>query len=975
MTYGTGNTAPANGITFGVWLKQRRKEQGIGIDQFAGLLDCSAITLLKIEAGERRPSRQLAEIIAERLNIAGDEREPFITFARSGRTATSEPSSEKALRAPWRALHSRLTNLPSTLTPLIGREEDIDRTQTFILQSKVRLLTLIGAPGIGKTRLALHVASNLVSEFEDGVFMVELAPISDPGLLSATIARTLGIEGDDTQPVEEALLKYLSERRLLLLLDNFEHLLDAGPALVRLLEASPWLKVLTTSREPLRVRGERRLPVPPLSTPDSKRLPATKELAAYAAVALFVERAETVSPDFSLTDANGEDVAAICIGLEGLPLAIELAAMHANHLSPANIRKALQSDNTKKSLGLLTGGGHDLPPRQRTLRNAIEWSYNLLDQEEQALFRSLGVFVGGFTPSVVDSVLAEEIRVTPGSVPVAESLLTALADKNLLTRDRAGGEAASRDEPRWGLLETIREYALEQLAEHGEEAELRRRHALYFLALAEAAEPELVGPNQQIWLARLREERDNIRGALSWACGPGRDEELSLRLTSALLHFWLLQGHLNEGRQWLEAALEQGEDVRTSIRAKALNAAGHLARRQGDLADAHALLEESLALYRDVGDPLGIATALNNLGLVLRTQGEYDTARILFEEGLALHRELGNKGGEVMALTGLGILARTLDDQIAARDFFAESLVLQREVGEKAMLAFALSNLGLVVADLGDLAGARALFEEGLVLRRELADVPGISSSLHFLGGLARDQGDYTAASALYEEGLALSRSVGAKQGVADIVAELGRLAYHSGNYERAYTLMEESSALYREMGERRSMAVILQALGCMMREQGDYSQAWVLFEESLHIYREVGDNNSIAETLRNLGMVEFLQGNYDTARTLCQEALTLMQTGANYGTALTLTVLAGAEAGAGSGERAAMLLGAGTRLLHELDTEPVPEYWTMHGRAVELAVASIGDEAFAQAQHESQSLTLDAALEYAFAPLHEPAK
>ena len=382
-------------LTFGSWLRQRRKELNITQEELAERLGISWITLRKLEAGERHPSGQVALLLAGYLRLPADEHQAFVAFARTGRQGSGEVSPT----APWRSALARQTNLPTLLTPLIGREQELTIAQKHLLNSRVRLLTLIGPPGIGKTRLGLQVASNLVDHFGDGVYFVDLAPVRDPEMVLPTIARTVGLQQITDRSLEDLLLDYLRQRRVLLLLDNFEQVLDASAVVVKLMEASPWLKVVITSREALQVRGERRFFVPTLTVPDLHQLLPLDKLASCPSVEFFVERVQAVAPDFTLDEANAEDVAAVCIGLEGLPLALELAASSANRLSPAQMRLALTN-----RLKLLRAEIRDLPARQRTLRGAIEWSYDLLTSEEQTLFRSLGVFVGGFTPGAVDAV-------------------------------------------------------------------------------------------------------------------------------------------------------------------------------------------------------------------------------------------------------------------------------------------------------------------------------------------------------------------------------------------------------------------------------------------------------------------------------------------------------------------------------------------------------------------------------------------
>ncbi|HET9493719.1 MAG TPA: helix-turn-helix domain-containing protein, partial [Chloroflexia bacterium] len=559
----------SDAITFGAWLKQRRKEQGVPADYLAERIGCSTVTLLKIESGDRRPSRQIALLLADSFDIPDDEREAFVTFARTGVGVTSEGPSA----APWRIAHLRHVNLPAVLTSLVGREVEERATREQLLNPRTRLLTLTGPPGIGKTRLALEVASQTGENFQDGVYFVDLSPVIDPDLVLEAVGRVLGLKEGSDRPMEQAILDHVRDRRMLLVLDNFEQVLDAAPVVVRLLEGCPWLKVLATSREALHVRGEKHLPVRPLALPDLNDLPPAHALDKYPAVKLFAERAAEAEHDFALTTENARDVATICVSLEGLPLAIELAAARARQLPPAEMRAALSG-----RLKLLTAGARDLPARQRTLRGAVEWSYNLLEEPEQRCFRRLGVFVGGYTVEAAKAVVGADDSPAADTVKNLEMLL----NKNLITRHQ--GELR-----RLGMLETLREYALEQLAARGEEEETRDRHARYFLALAQGGGEHFAGADVVTWVQQVAAEYNNIRAALAWFLGAQERHEvkewamlqrgdpnigeseggeagseaeferikLGTDLCTALFPFWDAQHHLGEARAWYALAAEK----------------------------------------------------------------------------------------------------------------------------------------------------------------------------------------------------------------------------------------------------------------------------------------------------------------------------------------------------------------------------------------------------------------------------------
>ncbi len=642
---------------------------------------------------------------------------------------------------------SRPHNLSVQLTSLLGREGEVAAVEKLLRQEDVRLLTLTGPGGTGKTRLGLQVASNLLGSFKDGVFFIALSTISDPGLVVSTIAQTLGIKEAGGVSLLQSLKQYLQDKQMLLLLDNFEQLLAAAPAAADLLTASPRLKVLVTSRAVLHVQGEQEFPVPSLALPDLKHLPPVENLAQYGAVALFVRRARAAKPSFTITNENAHAVAEICTRLDGLPLAIELAAARIKLLSPQAMLARLEN-----RFKLLTGGAQDLPSRQQTMRGAIAWGYDLLAEDEKRLFRQLSVFVGGCTLEAVEAVCGGEGDLEIDVLSGVESLL----DKSMLRqKEQADGE------PRFTMLETIREYGLECLKEGGE-TETLRRHAGFFLTLAEEAEPELTGSRQVELLGQLETEHDNLRAALQWM-GASGEIELGLRLAGALWRFWDVHGYLSEGRKWLEGFLARAQSgsIPASVRAKATNGAGVLAGTQGDFERQDVILQESLALYRELGDKLGVAQSLNNLGSIAYSRGDWERAAALYMESLSLRRELGDKWGIANSLNNLGGVAYSQGDYERAAALYAESLELRRELGDRRGIGMSLNNLGEVAQQQGDYERAAALYIESLDLRRELGDKLFIASSLSNLGEVACDQGDCERAAHLFGAAEALRETIG----------------------------------------------------------------------------------------------------------------------------------------------------------------------------------------------------------------------
>ncbi|HET9979886.1 MAG TPA: tetratricopeptide repeat protein, partial [Ktedonobacterales bacterium] len=666
---------------------------------------------------------------------------------------------------PLKTLDLRPHNLPVQPTPLLGRQEELPAIATLLRWQDVRLVTLTGAGGIGKTRLAVQVAAEVVEDFADGVWFVRLSRLTDPALVLPTIAQALGVKEQGIQPIAETLRAHLAEKRLLLVLDNFEQVASVAPEVARLLEASPGLRVLVTSRQSLHLRGEHVFPVPSLPLPatlaevdqldqlDQAKtdlsLEQLTELTEYPAVALFIERARDAEPSFTMTAANALAIVAICARLDGLPLALELAATRVRVLPPAALLARLTS-----RLKLLTGGAYDLELRQQTMRATIRWSEDLLTPEEQALFRRLAVFVGGGTLEAVEAICGSPAGAA-GDEPLSMDILdglSALVDHSLAQQREEGGE------PRFGMLQVMREYALERLEASGEMEALRRAHANYFLALAERAEPELTGPDAGAWLGRLEREHDNLRVALGWSReqreGGAERAEIGLRLIAALGRFWVFRGHLREGRAWAEALLEielqtgleaedtgatagQAQTAPAVVRARALLSGGGLALWQGDYGAVEIWLERAAVLGQAAGDQRTAARAFNSLGVAAHRQGSLKRAMARFEESLALFRQVGDQWGSALALNNLGDLAVYQGDLERAATVFTEALALFRQVGDRGNTAVCLENLGWVARKRGNLAQAETLQREALALFWELGDLRQCAEALEYLASNA----------------------------------------------------------------------------------------------------------------------------------------------------------------------------------------------------------------------------------------------
>lgn len=713
---------------FGRWLKQRRKALDITQEALAGRIGCAAVTLYKIEAGERRPSRQIAELLAGQLNIPAVDTDQFVAFARRTDAVTED--------APWGTPFHPPTNLPPPLTSLIGRERDVEAIRKHLLRTDTQLLTLVGPPGIGKTSLAVACAHDVLDEFSDGVFIIWLAAVHDADLLAKTILLAVGIQESSPLPALERLKSALSDKSMLLVLDNFEQILAGSAQVAELLSACPFVKMLVTSRAPLRIRRERQFPVSPLELPDMNSLPALDELPGYTAVRLFVERAGAVQPDFALTAENASAVAAICHRLDGLPLAIELISARVKLLPPSALLEHLHGH-------LLLGGEglRDLDPRHQTLNTAIGWSYDLLDAHEKAILRRLAVFAGGCTPEAARTVC--QLDTLEG--------IASLIDKSLLQP-----KTGAKGEAHFILLETIREYALERLMESGEADETRRRHAQFFLAWAEATDTTS--------LDRLETEYDNLTAALGW-CLNG-DPALGLRLVLAACNFWLLRRQIADGCWWLEryitAVERSGIDAPDDLRT-ALDWLVTLAYFQGDMRATVRHAGALLAVARRQGDKASMARATFYLGIDTLIQGQYQRAQAIFEDALSLSREAEHPGHIASMLLMLGNVAYFQGDYDRAFALNSESMALYRQLGIEWGEALVFLNNGDIRVAQADYPAARALYIEALHISRRLDDRRTLSVALEHLANLVSlEYGDHHLAAQLMGAVAALRDSISA---------------------------------------------------------------------------------------------------------------------------------------------------------------------------------------------------------------------
>jgi predicted ATPase len=682
------------------------------------------------------------------------------------------------------------SNLPVSRTGFVGREKELAAAKELLAREDVRLVTVTGPGGIGKTRFAVEVANGLLEQFSGGIHFIALSPVSDPALLPAVMVQTLGLREVGGQPALQILKKNLQDSLrapMLFLLDNFEHLIAAAPAVAELLAAGPNLKILVTSRAALHVYGEHEFSVPPLALPDSRSARSLELLFQSPAVALFVQRAAAAKPGFELNHENAAAVGEICARLDGLPLAIELAAARVKVLSPSSLLSRLAS-----RLQLLTGGARDLPQRQQTLRAAMDWSYDLLNPAEQKLFRRLSVFVGGCDLEGVEAVCD-----TKGDLDL--DLLDGMAsmvDKSLVQQvDRRGGES------RFVMLETIREYALEKLTASGEEKLSSQAHAAYCLVLAEEEATKQGGAEGAAWLERCSLEHDNLRASLEWLTENGK-ADWGLRLGTALFRFWEAREYLAEGRDWLGRLLKlAGAAPATKWRTRALFAAGVLAGSQGDYGSAVSLMRESQECARRLGDKTGVAVSLNALGVLTRDRGDVPTAQAMMEESLLLWRELGDLKAVARGLSNLANTCKLQGDYDRARTLYAECLSIFRGLGDRTGVGWSLNYQGDAERDSGDFVSARSLYERALAIFWELGDRWGIAGTLADLGSLARELRDYPTAHSLYRESIKIFQELEHKRGIARMLECFACSAAAQSDAERALRLAGAAAALRQHIG------------------------------------------------------------------------------------------------------------------------------------------------------------------------------
>jgi len=773
---------------------------------------------------------------------------------------------------PLDTLDARPNNLPLQLTSFIGREKEMKQVKEALKLN--RFVTLASAGGSGKTRLALQTAAEVIDDYEYGVWFVDLAALNDPALLTATIIVALGIKEQSKKTTEETLIDFLKEKEILILLDNCEQLVHACADLTeRLLSSCSKLKIIATSREALNCKGEKTYRIPPLTMPDPNSNYTPEQLAQYESVRLFIERALMVNPEFRVNNENSHALAEICSRLDGIPLAIELAAARTNALPVVKIYERLDD-----RFSLLTGGKRTALPRQQTLRALIDWSYDLLSGEEKLLWCRLSVFSGGWTLEAAEEICSDD-KINKS---VILDLLSQLTEKSVIIYDE------SRE--RYRILESIKQYGIEKLSD-GYEVYLR--HLNFFLELSEKAALQLRSEKARFWLDTIDADHSNFISAIDWSVSNEIADKGAI-IAAALGNFWNTAGHYSTGIRLNENILQSTRAIDKSSKVKVLTWLCVFKYHQGNYEQVRKYSEECLAISKKIGDKKGTAESLHNLGKVADIKGDYEQAKKYHEESLAFKNEIGDKNGMADSLQSLGNLSVDQGDYEKAQKYFEESFAIKKEMGDKKGMASNMNSLGCLSSFQGDYEQAKKYHEESLAYNKDIGSKMGVAISMGNLGMIAFNQGEYEQAKKYYEESLAIRKELGNRKGMADYMHNLGGIVYTQGDYEQAKKYFEDSLAVRKEIGDRIGMTDSLNNLGGVMYTQGDYEQAKSYFEESLATRKEIGDKRGMADSLNNLGSVARHSGDHEQAKKYHEESLAIKnEIGDKPGVANTLIYLA----------------------------------------------------------------------------------
>ncbi len=917
---------------FSEWLKRRRQELDLTQEQLAQRANCSVFAIRKIEMGERRPSRQLGEFLAKALEIPAENRHIFIQVARGERSIeclhTIIPNS---VPLPTGEPRPTPENLPRSLTPFIGREPEISALDQLLCDPQCSLLTIVGPGGMGKTRLAIEAANRYKDRFPDGVWFIPLAALNSPTLLVPAIADAVNFRFQGTTNPQTQLLRYLREKRLLILLDNAEHLLDGVGLLTEILNTCSQIKLLVTSRERLNLLSEwvfeiTGLPVPPCDQ--------VKQFASYSSVALFLQSARRAFTEFRLDEADLAGVVDICRLVEGMPLAIELAATWIKTLSTPEIAREIEH-----SLDFLSTSAQDVPERHRSMRAVFNRSWEMLSAEEQQVLCQLSVFRGGFTRQAAEQVAGASL-----------SVLSTLVNRTLVRLSQVQFHGTT---VRYDLHDLIRQYCTAHLLDDPPTfAAAQKRHCEFFLMLVETADQELRGSNQLEWLNRLGQDLANLRAVFEWALksnGAAQDmEEPALRLSGALRWFWRMRGYFHEGRDWLLEAIRQSSGRPTAGRASALLGMSLILNGLGDLGAARPLAEESATIYRKLSDQRGLAEALTVTGLTLVWQGEAVLGRARLEEALMLYRQAGDLWGEAQVLYRLGsFLSDYSGDQIGQL-MLAESAGILEKLGEKYLFAGVLASLGIVETRLGDYVAARQHYEHSLAVAREIGHPWGIADALTNLGCLLHIQGDYGTARSYLEAAQRVYQEHMHSTWEIDVLCALVENSIAQGDFSSAQLRIQAASDLLRLSENKWLQVLVLYFRGLLAYYQGDAEEAIGLLGETVTLARDSQYKPDLARALIVLGRVKRTLGKFGQASELILEGLDLFRTLEHQlGIATALEELATVCAAKDDSSQAVVLFSVAQSLREKLGAPLPPADSTTYDSAIAASRAQLGEVAF----------------------------
>jgi predicted ATPase/DNA-binding XRE family transcriptional regulator len=911
-------------LYFSEWLKRRRQELDLTQVQLAKRASCTVFTIRKIEAGERRPSKQLAGLLAKSLEIPPEAQSTFIKVARG------ELSVEKLVFHVSDSQSAGKTgtlpmNLPRELTAFIGREPELTALAQLLHDPQCSLITIVGPGGIGKTRLAIEVATRQRELFPDGVWFVPLAPLSSSEYLIPAIADALKFRFQDPAKPKEQLLKFLHNKRSLLVLDNVEHLLDGAGLFTEILKSSSQVKLLVTSRERVNLLSEWVFEIHGLPVPSHDQAEQFEE---YSSVALFLQSARRVQTGFQIRGEERRWALNICRTMEGMPLGIELSAAWVGLLSCEEIAKEIEHN-----IDFLSVSMQDLPERHRSIRAVFDHSWKMLTVDEQQVMCQLSVFQGGFQRQAAE-------QVAGASLPI----LSTLVNRTLLRRVATG---------RYALHELVRQYSADHLAADSQaHAAAQQRHYAYFLALVETAEKELKGSNQLEWLEWLEQDYSNIRVALEWALKSDRGapgEERALRLAGALRWFWRMRGHFHEGRDWLMQALQTCSENPTVARASALLGLSMIMNILGDLGAALPQAEESAAIFRELGDQRGMAEALSEAGATLVWQGETTMAFARFEKALSMFRKAGDRWGEAQVLYRLGGTLVDYSSDSTGREMVEESARILEDLGEKYLYVYVLISLGVTEIELGNYPSARTRLEQGLAAATEIKHPGGVADALTYLGYVFRIQGEYLTAQSHFEAAYRVYQEHGSSVWETDVLCALAENDIAQGDLSTARLHIVEASNHIKSSENKLLNSLVCYFRGLLAYYEGDNEGSAELLGEALALVRKGTYKPEVARTLIALARVRRALGEVIEATDLVLEGLDLFSKyGHKLGVAIALEELAAVCAVNRDCARAVMLLSVAHALRERIGAPLPPVDRTAHDCAVEVSRTHLGESGFA---------------------------